>query len=109
MNSEEHVSIQVAQQVAKKIKRRLEQELEICHGTYKTTSSWSNLRYVCLRYPVAMSRTLSEQMMYEIDRIVGEECEAAGIDHNHRGVTNFFGEGLVIDIFSHDPRKSGGR
>lgn len=109
MNTDQHVSIQIAQQVAKKIKRRLEQELEICHGSYKTTSSWSNLRYVALRYPVAMSRTLSEEMMHKIENIVEEECEAAGIDHNHRGVTNFFGEGLVIDIFSHDPRKSGGR
>lgn len=109
MNSDEHVSIQIAQQVARKIKRRLEHELEICHGTYKTTSSWSDVRYVELRYPVAMSRTFSEQMMYKIDRIVGEECEAAGIDHNHRGVSNFFDEGLRISVYSHDPRLPGGK
>lgn len=107
MQFDENISIQVAQKVTRKIKDRLQKELEICHGTYKTTCSWSDVKYVELRYPIPMFRTLSEQMMYKIDNIVREECLDAGIDHNHRGVSNFVNEGLRICVYSHEPRPGG--
>ena len=103
-------SIQETQCAARKIKKRLADELGLVRGSYKTSSSWSSKKYVTLNY--LLLRLRDEQgnsglFMFDYDRdkvesIVTEVCNDYGIDDNHRSV-NLYDTKIQINLYSTEP------
>lgn len=102
-------TIQEVQRAAKQLKKRIESEVGLYQGRYKTTSSWSDVKYVVLTYNLLRTQDNSGNpgmfvQGYDsnvLRSVVNTVCKEYGIDKNHLGV-HLSDTSVEIALYSSD-------